>query len=237
MKRAALAAMGSLTLMGAGPPGQTACRAPYQPPHQPLLLTRALTRGLSDGKQIVITRSYLIHIVPAGRGYRVEGNQVSAEVSAPPPLAAMVATERARVDRETLPILLDHDGHILPGPEREAPTSAQTGKAVDALQAQSRMTPAQRAAASAVAHAMMAPGGHVITQWPEDVFNPRPGRREEVLHPSLPDGTQGEVVVAITGDCGKDAPLHLTRDVVTSIAGSSRHVQEDWTLEPARAHP
>jgi hypothetical protein len=99
------------------------------------------------------------------------------------------------------------------------------------------MTPAQRATASAVAHAMMAPGGHIIAQWPEDVFNPRPGRREEVRHPSLPDGTQGEVTITITADCGQDAPLHMIRDVETRIAGSTRHVQEDWTLEPAKDHP
>lgn len=227
----------TLALVGASPPEQSACPSHYHPPHQAQLLTRTLTRDLSDGKQIVTTRGYLVHIVPSGKSWRVEGNQVSVDVSAPPPLAAMAAMERARVDHETLPIVLDHDGHIVPGPEREAPTSAQTSKAVDALQAQARMTPAQRATANAVAHAMMAPGGHVITQWPEDVFNPTPGRREELLHPALPDGTQGEVVVAITGECGRDAPLHLTRDVVTRIGGTSRHVREDWTLGPAVAHP
>lgn len=234
---AVLVTMGSLALMGANAPAHPACRVPYQPPKQARVLTRTLTRDLADGKQIVTTRSYLVRVVPLGQGYRVEGNQISVDVSAPPVLAPLVAMERARVDHETLPILLDHDGYIIPGPEQEAPTSAETGKAVDAFQAQSRMTPSQRATANTVAHAMIAPGGHVITQWPGDVFNPMPGRREDVLHPSLPDGTQGEVVVAITGECGKDIPLHLTRDVVTRIGGTSRHVQEDWTLGPATAHP
>jgi hypothetical protein len=224
-----------LGLLGAGSAhaGDLACGAHYKAPHLPQRLTRTLIRDLSDGKQIVTSRSYLVTITRAGAGYRVDGKQVSVDVSSPPPLAALAAMERARVDHETLPILLDRDGHILPETEREAPSSPKAGAAVDAVQAQARMTPAERSTAHAVAHAMLAPGGHVITQWPDDVFNPAPGKREEVLHPALPDGTQGEVMITIAGACGKGGAVHLDRDVVTRIGESARHTHESWALEPA----
>jgi hypothetical protein len=215
-----------------------ACDAHYTPPHGPQRLTRTLTRDLSDGKQIIVGRSYRITFVHQAPGWRVEGEQVDVQVSSPPPLTALAALERARVDRETFPILLDKAGHILPGPAHTPPPAAPgNARAVDDVLAQAHMTPAQRATARAVSHAMLAPGANVPTPWPVDLFSAPPGTQEMVSHPALPDGTQGDVTMTLTAGhspCARGGPARrqMQRDVVTRLGGTTRHTREVWTIEP-----
>lgn len=247
--RRALCGLGLLTMAApgwaqVGPPAPAACDAHFNPPRAPQMLTRKLVRDLADGKQIIVSRSYRIRFIRQGKGWRVDGEQVAVTVDSPPPLAALAALERERQDRETFPIALDRQGRILPAPPRTGPTAApQNGKAVDDILANAHLTPAQRASLKAVSHAMLAPGAAVATPWPADLFDAPPGTRQDSTHPSLPDGTQGDVTVTITAthaDCGRaawPATRQTQREVMTTLGGKTRHTLEVWTLEAAPAAP
>ena len=96
---ASLLALLPLAAAGAAP---VAAGGAFSVPSGPLVLTRTLRRPLSDGVEIVSTRSYEIGIVPDGDGFRVEGRLLSSEVTAPPSLAALAALERNRPDRKSV---------------------------------------------------------------------------------------------------------------------------------------
>lgn len=221
------------------------CDARFTPPHAPQRLTRTLIRDLADGKQIIATRMYRIRFLREGKGWRVEGEQIGVEVSAPPPLAALASLERARIDRQTFPMQLDAAGHIMSAAAPASPpppmASASKTKAVEDLLGKARLTPAQRSTAEAVSHAMLSAGANAATPWPADLFDAAPGSREELLHPTLPDGTQGDVRITTAAshpDCAGEAfpaMRQMQRDVTTRLGGTSRHTREIWTITPEPA--
>src|SRR5512147_423311 len=68
------------------------------PPPQPMLFARRLTRELSGGYSIVAERSFKVRFVALGDGFRIEGEQVSSSVDAPPNLAAYAKIEQERTE-------------------------------------------------------------------------------------------------------------------------------------------
>lgn len=203
----------------------------FTPPQAKLLLTRTLHRPLPDGKAIVTRRSYAVHIVREGTGYRVEGTLVEARVEAPPILAALAEIERKRPDTGIFPILLDATGMIVGGGgpaaraplDRAAVVAAQTiGSsglpALDMLQAQSFVS--------------QLPSRAPRSQWPADIFHPVPGSRSESRMIALPGGSQGSVTIDIeTQGPSPDGQLALLDRIVTTDLGGDRRVtREQWQL-------
>ena len=203
----------------------------FSPPHSPLMLTRTLHRPLPDGKAIITRRSYSVRIVPDGAGYRVEGELVQATVEAPPSLGALAEIERRRPDTGMFPILLDAQGQIRGGGNvmsegslgRAAVIAAEAigGSgllAIDMLQAQ-----------AFVKHLS---SRSPRSQWPADVFNPAPGKRDEARVIALPGGEEGHVTIEIASQSANRAGqvALLERVVTTDLAGDIRVTREQWQL-------
>ena len=206
----------------------------YSPPHSPLLLTRTLYRPLPDGKAIITRRTYSVRIMPDGTGYRVEGELVQATVEAPPKLSALAELERQRPDAGMFPILLDAQGQILGGGNvrsdgalgRAAVIAAEAigGSglpAIDMLQAQ--------------AFVRQLSSRSPRSQWPADVFNPAPRKRDEARVIALPGGNEGRVTIEIASQGANHAGqvALLERVVTTDLAGDTRMTREQWQLSKA----
>lgn len=71
----------------------------FTPPAGPMLYTRRLERGLRDGASIVVSRRFSVEFRRQGDGYRVDGQQVGVDVSAPEALAEFARIERERQAR------------------------------------------------------------------------------------------------------------------------------------------
>lgn len=205
----------------------------FAPPPTPLVLTRSITRILSDGKAIVITRRYAIRFVPEGDGYRLDGEQIDAQVDAPPILSGLADIERKRIDKGLFPARLDSRGMIREGgrPETDPATRRVAvaeaerliGKAPIAQQSKRELSaylPQIAAAPSAV--------------WPTFLFNPGLQERVERRRLALPGGGEGEVEVRIQATslmpCG--LPDKVERVVTTHLEGTSRVTREVWTIVP-----
>jgi len=203
----------------------------YSPPHAPLLLVRTLYRPLPDGKAIITRRSYAVRIVPDGAGYRVDGELVQATVDAPPSLAPLAEIERRRPDIGMFPILLDARGQISGGGNVQSDGSLGRAaaiaedkiggsglSAIDMLQAQ--------------AFVKQLAARNPRSQWPTDVFNPAPGKRDESRVITLPGGREGLVTIAIaTQGADETGQLALLERVVTTnLGGDTRVTREQWQL-------
>lgn len=228
--------IGTAALLGIATYGSAGLAATPQlsaflPPQAPLLLIRTLYRPLPDGEAIVTRRSYAVRIVRDGAGYRVEGELVQTTVDAPPSLGPLAEMERRRPDIGMFPMLLDAQGQILGGGNvlsdgslgRAAVIAAESISgsglpAIDMLQAQSFVKQlASRTPRS---------------QWPADVFNPLPGKRDESRVVALPGGNEGHVTITIASQGARRGGqlALLERVVTTDLAGDTRVTREQWQL-------
>ena len=215
-------------------PAQSAA-ARFTPPTTPLVLTRSVIRVLADGKQIVVTRRYVIRFVPEGDGYRLEGEQIDARVEAPPILASLAEIERKRIEKGLFPARLDAHGMIregaqaLPDPAVRQAAAAQgariIGGAPIALEAKRERSALLNQVSSIPA----------TSAWPAFLFNPGHEERVERRRVALPGGDEGEVEVRIRASelmpCG--LPGRVERVVTTQLAGTSRVSREVWTIAAA----
>jgi hypothetical protein len=205
-------------------------------PSTPLTLTRELRRALADGKEVVSRRSYEIRFVPDGAGYRIDGVMISAEVEAPPALAALAALERQRRDIGLFPLQLGGDGMIITqhgasDPAAEAQSRALIGGAIQHL----ALTGADRQAAAQTAIRLEAQARAVGGNWPSDLFHPATGQRSQVRQIPLPDGSFGTVTETISAAGANSGLLRrMERRVVTELDGTRRENREIWTLSEAR---
>ena len=225
-----MAVQGNAALGGAAH-ASTAPFANFSPPHAPLLLVRTFHRPLPDGQVIVTRRNYAIRIAPDVEGYRVDGELIQATVDAPPSLSALAEIERSRPDPGMFPILLDGQGQIRGGGnvlsdgslDRAAVIAAESIgasglTAIDMLQMQ--------------AFIKQLASRNPRSQWPADVFNPAPGKRDEARVVQLPGGEEGHVTIEIASQ-GPDRAGRLTmleRVVTTDLAGDTRVTRERWQL-------
>lgn len=210
--------------------------ARFAPPTDPMIMTRTLVRTLADGKQVVVTRRFAIHFTPEGEGYRLDGEQIGAEVAAPPALAALAEIERKRIDSGLFPARLDGQGMIRSGAILRDPSAKQ------AAVVQGNQILAAATLPDAAKHERGAVLGRVAqattgSAWPVFLFNPGQQDRIERRKLTMPNGGEGEVEVRITVQglmsCG--LPLAVERTVTTRLSGTSRVTREVWTfaLDPA----
>ncbi len=230
----ALLAMGvAIPALAAGDTGfdnAAAAKAPFHPPSTPLIITRTVWRNLHDGKQIVVRRSYLVSISPAGEGFLVQGRQIGSSVDAPPQLEPLARLERARVDNTTLPISLDAGGIMRLGPPPPSPDLAEGGLTARRIIAQTGLNAKESSETEAFLTGLAAKGASV--PWPVDLFNPREPQRRDRQILALPDGTTGTVTSIVTaGPRRADGlPAKVWREVVSELGGTVRISREEWTF-------
>lgn len=211
-----------------------AAQAHFTPPSEQLVLTRTVTRNLSGGKQIVVTRRYVIQFVADGQGYVLNGSPLDVSVQVPPMLSGLAEIERKRTESGLFPAWVDASGVIAPKP-------AATGTSDHAVTAMSGAAQSLLAQSSLAAERKQEGSfylGQLTTQpagspWPADLFHATPGERHQHRVVALPDGAQGEidivVRVAALMPCG--LPSAFEREITTVLDGTSRVSRELWTLE------
>ena len=204
----------------------------FTPPTGPMLLTRTLIRPLSDGKQILTRRHYMVQIVPTPDGYRVEGRLVEVEVEAPPSLTALAAIERGRADNGLFPMLLDRAGRIVGSSAVTPDGSMERAVRIAGEQLGRTGLPAGdvRQARSFIA---MMQARQARTEWPVDVFSPNPGLRREIRSVPLGEGREGKVTIELTGtrEASDGAEIaSLQRSVTTEYGGDTHVTRELWRL-------
>lgn len=195
-------------------------------------LTRSLTRTLSDGATIVVIRSWAIRIGRAPDGFTVEGHQLSAEVNAPPVLAALAAIERSRDASELFPITLDAHGMILhTGDVSAGPLLARS---IDTAKALFGSLPARagREDARSFAANLVRISAAAVSEVPRDLFFPQPGTQTVRRTIALPDGSEGAIIVTASASVAGPGGLLAAseRRVVTVLEGSERMASERWEL-------
>ena len=204
----------------------------FSPPSVPMLLTRELHHGLSDGNEIISRRTYEVRFVPEVGGFRVDGRLVSVDVVVPPHLEALAALERARSDDGLFPLHLTVRGLIAEQRAVALPGAPQTRTLIESMIARSSLPPGQRGSAKGfvdtlLAHPEMA-GGH----WPPELFHPMTGTRRDVRAYALADGSPATTTVAV--DVRGDGPGGLLqsfdRTIVTEAGASAQKSREIWTL-------
>lgn len=207
----------------------------FTPPSGPMVLTRTLVRSLANGKELVVTRRYAIRFTLEGDGYRLDGEQIAAEVEAPPILAGLADIERKRVNKGLFPARLDANGVIRSGgvsladPAVRAKATAEAGRLIGAAPLTAE---AKRERTTVLGQVSNTSGTEA---WPVFLFNPGPRDRVERRMLALPGGGEGEVEVRIRvlGLAPGGLPTTVERTVITRLSGTSRTSREIWTFTPA----
>jgi len=210
--------------------------APFSPPSVPLVLSRTVIRELSDGKQIVVKRSFRVQFVASGDGFVLTGAPIGVTVDVPPVLAGMAELERRRSEPGPFPLVIDsrgsiHAANVLETTDKHAREAArQAGSAL----LQGAAMPEQAKRDSIQALGTMA-GDMRGSPWPVDLFNATDAERHQHRTVALADGSQGEVDVLVRVEkrlpCGM--PAQFERIITTDLGGTRRVSREVWNLEPA----
>ncbi|MGI8942670.1 MAG: hypothetical protein ACR2FJ_00265 [Qipengyuania sp.] len=236
-RRDALRTMGALALAPlaalALPPPLAVARNLAPAPAGNYRLTRELVRGLSDGAEIVVTRSWACRFEPVGAGQHVSGEQIDVQVAAPSVLAPLAQIERARKANELFPILLDRAGLIA------GPPSAASGPAVaEAVDAAMKLYRRFRANAAVIEDArrfmaeLQQTAAAMVSQIPRDLFYPIAGEHREAREVPLPGGAIGrfEVVASAIADGRTGLMASSSREIATTAHGRRTLSRETWTL-------
>jgi hypothetical protein len=236
---ARLAAMAILpALVSASPLRAQPGSSGFSPPRGPMQFTRRLRRDLGDGAAIEVVRTFDIRFVAMAGGFRVEGSQTSARVSAPAKLAAFAHLEEQRQETSLFPMLLDGAGRIIAGPQGAVP--ADFGPVVDeafAWLARNRVAAPTQAAAREFTIGLATVAARISSVLPPDLFTGATTPVERAQDLTMPDGKPGRVTVACVGQAIPAGGLlkFAERVVVTDAGGSSRRSVEQWSLEPLPA--
>lgn len=214
---------------------QTALRLPQGPQ----ILTRQLTRSLSDGNQIKVTRSWQVQFARANQNMSgqiaITGVQISSEVEAPPSLNPLAAIERQRPTDGMWPIMLTPSGLILaagrPMRQQDIEDALDTGQKMMAA----RM--GQQNAANMVgtfAAQLQRTGTSLLDRLPDDLFFPTIGPIRSARKIDLPGGEAGEFEVAYeaVAVAGKGWLDRAERRITTRLAGTEQCAKEHWSLRP-----
>lgn len=201
-------------------------------PDGAMRLSRRLERSLHDGVMLKVTRAWDVQFSAQGRGISISGQQVSAQVDAPPSLANLAKIEESRSTAEMWPMLLADDGRIVAVGGRAS--KLDIAAAVDEAQ---RMIASRPLAANeqearfeylkTVAQA----GVSLLEELPEDLFFPTARDSRLVKELRLPNGMSGEFEASYEAKVGEEGWLdHAKREISTRIDGSVQRTIETWTL-------
>lgn len=233
---AGFTALAPLTGVQIGGAANAQTTGAFLPPSGPMVLSRTVIRELSDGKQIVVERSFRVQFVASGNGFMLTGAPIGVKVDVPPVLAGMGELERRRSEPGPFPLMIDSRGSIHSVNITEAPDQRARGAAQQAGSSllRSAAVPDQTKRESVQALAAMA-GETRGSPWPVDLFNATDAERHQHRTVALADGSQGEVDVLVRVEkwlpCGM--PALFERIITTDLSGTRRVSREVWSIEPA----
>lgn len=209
------------------------------PPDKPMRFVRRLTRELSGGYAIVVERGFEIRFTALPRGFRIDGQQVSSSVEAPPNLAAYARIEQQRIETGVFPIELDARGLIRSIPGTSTPAALAQGVELALEQVKMMQLPkdSQDEARSFLLGLEQA-AGRISSAPPPDLFTPPANAEEATRQVVLPGGLTGSISSRFSGSVSPVTGLlqQAERIVTTTTSGSTRRTLERWSLEtPASA--
>lgn len=234
MNRATLFLAGSvavlpIAVLSAQQPPTAMVSAAFAPPTGRMVLTRAIHRGLADGKLLTARRRYVVSIVPEGAGFRVDGELLDCVVDAPPGLQALALLEQQRREEGLFPLRLDATGQIVARPLEHASDSANAAAQITLQRlARSGLPNAERSQAQGFVSGLAEQGAR--SEWPRDLFHPAPGNHSESRRVALPDGGEGVVTVSTEARATGGLLERIERVVITELAGTRRETREEWSL-------
>lgn len=205
------------------------------PPTGQMRYCRTVVRDIADGSHFAVYRQFLVDFRPFAGGFMMHGRQEAVSAEAPAALADFAAMEEARDESGLFPIALDPYGQIL-----SADVAARSGDdvrhAVDHALAEIARQPLaaeDRAALSAYVVALQQASQRVTAHLPADLFAPAPDPRREERRVALPGGGEGLVASSFGGvrDAETGLMRNAEREVVTVVAGSSKRLREEWSLD------
>jgi hypothetical protein len=204
-------------------------------PEGNMILSRRLERGLgADPAAITVTRRWQVRFERQARGIIVTGQQIAAEVKAPPQFAELSAIEQQRDAAAMFPILLSDTGVIMPSSTPYTPNEdvAAALRAAEAYIARQDVPPDQRDAVRYYLAQLHLAGSLQLDMMPLDVLFPAslPLERSDTL--ALPGGLSGSFSLRYEALPQPDAPWLKQADrwIVTRVEGLERRAHEVWTL-------
>lgn len=229
------AALGCGMGLGIGPLAALS-HGPIGLPETPQRLTRRTEHSLGDGNWIKVQRNWQLIFTRQGHGISVTGEQISANVDAPPSLAPIAAIEESRSTASMWPILLNESGLIV-----------AAGKGVDEEDMAAAVALAERMIAARPipqaeidAHRqhlaeMQKAGSSLLDVLPDDLFFPTVGPMHAVRQIALPDGMTGEFEFSYFARAVPERGWldQAERTIITRLAGTERIAREYWQLQQA----
>ena len=209
-------------------------RAGFAPPSAPMVLSRTVIRELSDGKQIVVKRSFIVQFVVSGNGYMLTGAPLGVTVDVPPVLEGLAELERKRNEPGPFPLKVDSRGVIDVESDGSSDQQArENARRMGSSMLQAAALPEQTKRETIEILGNMARDPR-SSPWPVDLFSAKDAERHMHRSVTLADGSLGEVDVVLRVEkwlpCGMPA---LFERVITTDLSGTRHVsREVWSLEP-----
>lgn len=237
-RRHAIARMSAIALTALAANQGFAVRAQgapaFRPPPHPMIFTRRLRRDLGGGLAIEAVRSFEVRFVPNAAGYRIEGQEVAVNVTAPPALSKLAEIERNRVETNVFPLQLDFSGRIRSGPRGNPPAPSLAVAADEALMQISRSSlgGADQLNAQEFMLGLQLVASSLTSNLPANLFRGIVEQERVERQLPLPDGGFGELAVRVSADFAADTHLFQRgeRTVVTRIGASERRWVEEWSL-------
>ena len=204
-------------------------------PRGPMILSRQIVRMLSDGKRVVVSRSWEITFLPRGEGAMVMGRQISAKVDAPSGLEPIVQIEEQRSTDGMFPILLSPAGRVIASGRlnNEQDIAKAVSIAQDIVEHSSR-TEDEKAALLRHLPTLQAAGTAQPEALPPDLFFPEAGDSSETRKVALPNGQTGEIELLRSSRLadGERWLKRIEQKIITRVQGSSRESLDIWSLQP-----
>lgn len=232
---AGMTALAPLAVVQFDAPALADTPAGFSPPSAPLMLSRTVIRELSDGKQIVVKRSFRVQFVASGSGYMLTGAPIGVSVDVPPVLERIGELERKRSEPGPFPLSIDgrgliHAASLSEIPDRQARENArQVGTGL----VEAAVMPDQAKRDTIQVLGAMA-GETRSAPWPSDLFSAKDAERHQHRSVALADGSQGEFDVVLRVEkwlpCG--IPALFERIITTELGGTRMVSREVWSLEP-----
>lgn len=203
-----------------------------QLPDGAMRLSRRLERSLHDGSMLKVTRAWDVQFSAPGRGISISGQQVSAQVEAPPLLANLAKIEEARSTAEMWPMLLADDGRIVAvGGRASKPDIAAALDEAQRIIASRPLPASEQEARFEYLKTVAQAGVSLLEELPEDLFFPTAGDSRIVKELRLPNGLRGEFEASYEAMAGEEGWLdNARRQISTRIDGSVQRTLETWTL-------
>jgi len=221
--------------IGCIPLAPACARPPLPIPDGPLRLNRTITRGLGDGAQIVVNRQWHVIFARQGSGLSITGKQVTAQVSAPPSLAALAKIEEQRSTDAMFPILLNADGAVLSSGHYVLEAHiAMAVQEADALLGRQTIIDDRKLEHRRALAALQSSANTLLDQIPADLFFPEELSVHTVQPVSLENGLAGEFELEYKALCAPNSPWlgQATRRVITRIGDTERQASDAWSMAP-----